>query len=265
MPGMPGSPMPGMPGPMISGAMSPHAGDPSRMSVPSGYPSPPGTQSYQPQPSARPGRVPRPSSGVLDRNGAVGAQSPRAADSGSNPALAQLQAAISAKEKEIRDLRRQNDQVAAQYDRQIKEVRDALVAKTQQAARLEARARSGVPMALEDEPKRRALPAPRPQVPRKSGPVFAPAMGVPSAPHMPVKGCEIDQKLADIYNQTASSIPFKRINKGCYLFGTLQVDVQIINHKLMVRSDDGWNRGNFGPVEKFIHANEHSELTKITS
>merc|ERR1719506_2464260 len=52
--------------------------------------------------------------------------------------LAKLQAMIAAKDKEIKEIRRQNDIQAAQYDRSIKEVRDALVARTQHAARLEA-------------------------------------------------------------------------------------------------------------------------------
>merc|ERR1719263_1952731 len=192
-------------------------------------------------------------------------QSPRvrdvAAPSGRDPALVQLQAAIASREKDIRELRRQNDATAAQYDRQIKEARDLLIAKTQQASRLEALQRGEVPPV----PRAKRVTRPRPQEPAraKGGPVLLTKPGVPMQAHIPIKGDEIDNRLADVYNQTSSAVPFKRINKGCYLFGTQQVEVSIINHKPMVRADEGWNRGNFGPLEKFLHANENVEREKL--
>lgn len=256
-------------------------------SMAGGLPSFPGAGGYpgyqQPQYSARPresARVARPASGGLpERNGvahyeqqlALQSQSPRpvralAADvlqtqTGPDPALAQLQAAIASKDKDIRDLRKQNDVIAAQYDRQIKEVRDALVAKTQQAARLESLRARSVGMKGDAAPKRRPAPAPpvRHQQPGLRASRTAGMTGVPTVAHIPLRGDEIDNRLADVYNQTNSAVQFRRINKGVYIYGTLQVEVAIINHKLMVKDDGGWNRGNFGPIEKFLHSNENAQ------
>merc|ERR1719247_3512833 len=177
--------------------------------------------------------------------------------------LAKLQAMIAAKDKEIKEIRRQNDIQAAQYDRSIKEVRDALVARTQHAARLEAVLAGRAPpkevsglQRQADAQKRRAKTSAGSRLGRV-------AQGTPVTEHVPVRGDEIDMRLAELYNQTTSAILFKRINKGCYIFGTLQVDVDLINHKLMIKTDDGWNRGNFGPVEKFLYANENLEREKL--
>merc|ERR1719482_81191 len=178
--------------------------------------------------------------------------------------LAKLQAMIAAKDKEIKEIRRQNDIQAAQYDRAIKEVRDALVARTQHAARLEA-VLAGRPPPKEVSGLQRQADAKRRVKASAAGRVAQGrvAQGTPVMFHVPVRGDEIDMRLAELYNQTASAIPFKRINKGCYTFGTLQVDVDLINHKLMIKTDDGWNRGNFGPVEKFLYANENPEREKL--
>jgi hypothetical protein len=186
--------------------------------------------------------------------------SPRPVSPNTERDLAKLQALIAAKDKEIREIRRQNDIRTAQYDRQIKEVRDALVAKTQHAARLEA-VRAGRPPPKEVSALQRQAATKRSTAGVKPRAAQVP-MGKPVIEHIPVKGDEIDTRLADLYNQTTSAIPFKRINKGCYTFGTFQVDVDIINHKLMVRTEDGWNRGNYGPVEKFLSACENIQREK---
>jgi hypothetical protein len=72
----------------------------------------------------------------------------------------------------------------------------------------------------------------------------------------------IDVRLEEFYNSTGSAIGFHRINRGFYRFGETIVEVDIINHKLMARTEDGWNRGKFGPVEKFLAAYENIEREK---
>jgi len=72
----------------------------------------------------------------------------------------------------------------------------------------------------------------------------------------------IDMRLEDFYNSTGSAVPFKRINRGFYRFGDTIVELDIINHKLMARTEDGWNRGKFGPIEKFLSFYENIEREK---
>lgn len=72
----------------------------------------------------------------------------------------------------------------------------------------------------------------------------------------------IDIRLEEFYNSTGSAIPFRRINKGFYRFGDSIVELDIINHKLMARTEDGWNRGKFGPIEKFLTFYENIEREK---
>lgn len=72
----------------------------------------------------------------------------------------------------------------------------------------------------------------------------------------------IDVRLEEFYNSTASVIKFRRINRGFYRFGDTIVEMDIINHKLMARTEDGWNRGKFGPIEKFMMYYENVEREK---
>jgi len=72
----------------------------------------------------------------------------------------------------------------------------------------------------------------------------------------------IDVRLEEFYNSTGSAIQFRRINRGFYRFGDTIVELDIINHKLMARTEDGWNRGKFGPVEKFLMYYENIEREK---
>jgi len=72
----------------------------------------------------------------------------------------------------------------------------------------------------------------------------------------------IDVRLEEFYNSTGSAIQFRRINRGFYRFGDTIVELDIINHKLMSRTEDGWNRGKFGPIEKFIMYYENIEREK---
>jgi len=73
---------------------------------------------------------------------------------------------------------------------------------------------------------------------------------------------QIDVRLEEFYNSTGSAVQFKRINRGFYRFGDSIVELQIINHKLMACTEDGWNRGKFGPIEKFLMYYENIEREK---
>lgn len=72
----------------------------------------------------------------------------------------------------------------------------------------------------------------------------------------------VDVRLEEFYNSTGSAVQFRRINHGFYRFGETIVDLKIINHKLMARTEDGWNRGKSGPIEKFLMYYENIEREK---
>lgn len=72
----------------------------------------------------------------------------------------------------------------------------------------------------------------------------------------------IDVRLEEFYNSTGSAIQFRRINRGFYRFGDSIVELDIINHKLMAKTEDGWNRGKSGPIEKFMMYYENIEREK---
>jgi len=72
----------------------------------------------------------------------------------------------------------------------------------------------------------------------------------------------IDVRLEEFYNATGSAIQFRRINRGFYRFGETTCELDIINHKLMARTEDGWNRGKYGPIEKFLMFYENIEREK---
>lgn len=87
-----------------------------------------------------------------------------------------------------------------------------------------------------------------------------------SQPFVPYEALDqddlIDLRLEEFYNGTGSAIPFQRINRGFYRFGETIVELNIINHKLMARTEDGWNRSKFGPIEKFLMYYENIEREK---
>jgi len=62
----------------------------------------------------------------------------------------------------------------------------------------------------------------------------------------------VDTRLEEFYNSTNSVIPFRRINRGFYRFGSTICELKIINNKLMACTEDGWNRGHFAPIDKFM-------------
>ena len=72
----------------------------------------------------------------------------------------------------------------------------------------------------------------------------------------------VDVRLAEFFNSTACGVSFQRINKGFYRFGKTVVELEIVNHKLMARTEDGWNRVKFGPIEKFMSTYEPLERAR---
>ncbi|CAD7966204.1 unnamed protein product [Amoebophrya sp. A25] len=87
----------------------------------------------------------------------------------------------------------------------------------------------------------------------------------PMAPYTPLDGRDpVDNRLAEFYNSTGSAVPFLRINKGFYRYGrTTMVELSIINHKLMAKTEDGWNHGKFGAIEKFMSTYEPIERERL--
>lgn len=85
----------------------------------------------------------------------------------------------------------------------------------------------------------------------------------PSTPYQAVDQDDpIDVRLEEFFNSTNSQIQFRRINRGFYRFGETVVELDLINHKLMAMTEDGWNRQKFGPIEKFLVHYESIEREK---
>merc|ERR1719247_2962299 len=78
-----------------------------------------------------------------------------------------------------------------------------------------------------------------------------------------VKGDVLDSSLEDWYNTTNSRIPFKRINRGFYRFGETNCTIELINNKLMAKTEDGWNRGKFAQMDKFLAQYEPVERERM--
>jgi hypothetical protein len=69
----------------------------------------------------------------------------------------------------------------------------------------------------------------------------------------------VDIALASACEAYGATVPFRRINQGFYAFGTTQVEVNLINGKLLARTEDGWNWGKYADIGKFIHTYEAAE------
>lgn len=160
------------------------------------------------------------------------------------PAPVQM-AGPSARERQLDEKVRQLEQVVAEKDLEIRDL----------SAKL-ATALAAVPA-----PKSGARGAPG----RGSGSGFRKAQD--ATPVVKYKAIDqddpVDIRLEEFYNTTDSAIQFKRINKGFYRFGDSIVELDIMNHKLMAKTEDGWNRGKFGPVEKFLMYYENIERERI--
>lgn len=91
--------------------------------------------------------------------------------------------------------------------------------------------------------------------------------GVSQQPRIPYAAVDpkdpIDSRLEEFYNSTGSQVSFKRINRGFYKFGETLVELDIVNLKLMARTEDGWNRGKWSPVEKFLAVYENIERDRL--
>lgn len=97
--------------------------------------------------------------------------------------------------------------------------------------------------------------------PNKAGKVAKPRI-----PYVAVSPADpVDLRLEEWYNATDSSIPFKRINQRFYKFGETFVELDIINHKLMARTEDGWNRGKFSSIERFLTVYENHERRRLAT
>eukprot|EP00746_Dinoflagellata_sp_MGD_P030997 gnl/MRDRNA2_/MRDRNA2_173627_c0_seq1.p1 gnl/MRDRNA2_/MRDRNA2_173627_c0~~gnl/MRDRNA2_/MRDRNA2_173627_c0_seq1.p1 ORF type:complete len:538 (-),score=82.43 gnl/MRDRNA2_/MRDRNA2_173627_c0_seq1:15-1562(-) len=75
---------------------------------------------------------------------------------------------------------------------------------------------------------------------------------------------EIDQRLLDFLKETGCPMKFKRVNKGFYDTEGHHVELSVISGKLMVKLegtsvDQQWNRGKFGPIERFIAAYSYGD------
>lgn len=145
-------------------------------------------------------------------------------------------------EQRVREL----EQIVEQKDEQIRELQAAL-------------AKSGVKPVATDRQRIRASPSKNAAA---SG--FQKLTG--SKPQVRYTVADqndpVDVRLEEFYNSTGSAVQFRRINHGFYRFGETIVELNIINHKLMARTEDGWNRGKFGPIEKFLMYYENIEREK---
>lgn len=138
-------------------------------------------------------------------------------------------------EQRVREL----EQVVEQKDQQILELQAALSAKSEKKTKA--------------SPKKAAM-----------GTGFQKLLD--SKPEVPYTATDpndpVDVRLEEFYNSIGSAVQFRRINHGFYRFGETIVELTIINHKLMARTEDGWNRSKFGPIEKFLMYYEAIEREK---
>jgi len=162
---------------------------------------------------------------------------------GRSPAAQPQPPQVSARELALEAKVRQLEQTLAEKDAEIQDLRSTL-----------ANARQAIP-------PRNSARGP----PGRSGSGFRRSQD--SSPVIKYQAVDqddpIDIRLEEFYNTTNSAIPFKRINKGFYRFGDSVVELEIINHKLMAKTEDGWNRGKFGPVERFLTYYEDIERERM--
>lgn len=76
--------------------------------------------------------------------------------------------------------------------------------------------------------------------------------------YIPLKGDEIDEKLAEYINEQGSPVPWKRSSEGNYTYGSKKVNVKYMRMHLIVKVGGGSMK-----VEEFVANYEDIELAKM--
>jgi len=76
--------------------------------------------------------------------------------------------------------------------------------------------------------------------------------------YIPVKGDEIDERLAEYINANGTPVPWKRISQGNYTYGTKKVSVKYMRMHLIIKVGGGSMM-----VEEFAANYEDIELAKM--
>ncbi|KAF4662691.1 hypothetical protein FOL47_006092 [Perkinsus chesapeaki] len=77
--------------------------------------------------------------------------------------------------------------------------------------------------------------------------------GSPQFPYQSINREDpVDIRVEEFYNNTSSAVPLRRINRKFYAFGSAQLEIDVVNGKLLARSEDGWNNGKYGAIEKCL-------------
>ena len=84
------------------------------------------------------------------------------------------------------------------------------------------------------------------------------ANDIPFEPYIAKMNDEIDKKLGEFLNKNKVPIKFIRTAEGCYCFGSKNINVKIMNFKLVVRIG-----GGFMMLEEFIKIYAMQELMKL--
>ena len=76
--------------------------------------------------------------------------------------------------------------------------------------------------------------------------------------YIPVKGDEVDEKLAEYINEFGTPVPWKRISAGNYMYGTKKVTVKYMRQNLIIKVG-----GGSMVLEEFIANYEDIEIAKL--
>eukprot|EP00928_Gymnodinium_smaydae_P022404 TRINITY_DN18830_c0_g1_i1.p1 TRINITY_DN18830_c0_g1~~TRINITY_DN18830_c0_g1_i1.p1 ORF type:complete len:322 (-),score=37.96 TRINITY_DN18830_c0_g1_i1:108-941(-) len=182
----------------------------------------------------------------------IGGRAPSAQDpAGAMPAPRPLQPSSAGREQALEQRVRELEQQLFQKDEMIKELQNALASAGRNAG---TKFTSGQTTSTD---VKKAKPAAGRTTKVET------SNSRPAHPYHAIDQDDpIDVRLEEFYNSTNSAIPFRRINCGFYRFGEILVELTIINHKLMARTEDGWNRGKFGTIDKFLQFHEVLEREK---
>lgn len=78
--------------------------------------------------------------------------------------------------------------------------------------------------------------------------------------YIPVKGDEIDMKLAEYINEFGTPVPWKRMSEGIYMYGTKKVSVKYLRQNLIIKVGGGSMM-----LEEFIANYEDIEIAKLNN